>query len=212
MKRLLILAGVATLATGAHANLIANGDFETFTPSGADVNGGNYFQLNNGNTALANWTIGGRGGDVSVDVVSGWTHFDAYGVDLAGSPGPGSIAQAVSGMVAGNFYTISFRALGMQDGINDKVVVDLGGTTYTQTVATGSTTGANSQMGSYSITLQAGNSNNLLRLGTELTNNTNGNLLVDNVQVNAVPEPFTMSLGLASAGLFLRRRLKAKQA
>lgn len=30
--------------------------------------------------------------------------------------------------------------------------------------------------------------------------------------LQAVPEPFTMSLGLASAGLFLRRRARAKQA
>lgn len=208
MKRLLILASMATLAVSAHAvNLITtNSDFETFNTSGADASGSGYWMLNNGNGSLSGWTIGGRGGDVSVDVVSdNYSHLDTYGIDLAGSPGPGSISRSIA-ITGGEWYKVSFWALA-QDSINSKVIVELGGNSIETTIAIGATSSSGALV-YHSFMMQAGGANTTFLMGTRLDNNTNGNMMIDNVTVEAVPEPFTMGLGLAAVGAFVRRRLK----
>ncbi len=109
-RHLLLGAGLS-LAAVASAHPLQNGDFETVTLTPNDGSGSGYWIFNNGRTNLDSWTIGGRAGDVGIDVVTNpYNHDGIFGVDLAGTPGPGSINQTID-TVSGQQYATSFWAM-----------------------------------------------------------------------------------------------------
>jgi hypothetical protein len=195
MKKFAFLA-LASLSVGASAaNLVSNAGFES---NDWDLSGG-YKTYNAGDsTGITDWTVGG----VSVDLVNSSypVHSGSVANDLAGTPGPGSVMQSISGTSA-IAYTVGVWALNTAGGINSLLTVTFGSTSQTFT-----TTGS---WDYYSFTATGDAGSTLLTLATDPGNTTNGNLIVDDAMVEAVPEPATMAvlgLGLAAIG---RRRKKA---
>lgn len=191
--RLLVLPLVAGVAAFSNAsNLLSNGGFDTYTGPAFS----NYTTLFNGDTSVTDWTVGLH----SVDLVtSNYINISLpYAIDLAGTPGPGSISQTIS--VPNGYYAVSFEGTSLFTGDLGTVVATFGATTHSF-VMTGS-------IQTYSFIAPASGSSTLT-LSTTLNNTTNGNIFVDNASVQAVPEPTTMAaLGLGALG-FLKRRRKA---
>ena len=200
------LAAFAALAVASQENLISNGGFETFNTSAADGGGlgPGYFTYNAGNASLNNWTVGGT----SIDVVTlppGVYPIYAgnASLDLLGTPGPGSISQAIT-TVVGQSYDLSFWAQANVAGINQTVNLDvIGAATQSTsfTVAVGTWT-------QYTWSFMADSTSTTIRFASDPLNAGNGNTFMDNVEV--VPEPLTISvLGLGLAAIARRRNRKA---
>jgi len=207
----LATVGALAISSSALANILSDGDFESFTTAGwtsatwgpapGGASGPGYWTLGNGASALPGWTVG----DTSIDVVNGsYSHWGNFGIDLAGSPGPGSISQMVA--TGAGSYEISFWACYTGDSINDILNVTFGG--YSATTIVDGT------FRQYTIDVTPGSGGStLFEMATDPNNTTNGNLFIDNVRVDSTPEPFTMSLagGAVLAGLAkLRRRKRQK--
>ena len=100
-----VATGVVAMAwsAGAAANLVQNGSFESLV--GGDFSG-SFKTVNNGESTINNWTVG----ETSVDIVkSTYPVYDGtYAIDMAGSPGSGSLSQSISGSVASQAYLLSF--------------------------------------------------------------------------------------------------------
>ncbi len=180
-------------ATGAHADFL-NGSFENFSPSGANSSGSGYWTYNSGNTGINNWVVSG----VSVDIVDSTysPHAGSYALDLIGTPGPGSVAQAVT-LASGN-YDLSFWARANPDNTMN-VTFDTLNTTLT---------GMSTSWTKYSFNL---NTSGTKTLKLTSFSNGNGNLFIDDVSIkaSAVPEPATpalLGLGLAAVGLRAKRK------
>ena len=200
----LLLAGVGTLvlATSASANLVANGGFESVSFGSANSSGTGYWVFNAGNTGISSWTIGA----VSVDIVNSVypVYAGSYALDLVGTPGPGGVSQTLA-TTNGLTHTVNFKARWTGSTLNQSVRVTLGAAP-TQTVVLGA---ANTW---HDVTVNfaavSGNSN-LFTLATLANNNGNGNTFIDEVNVNPVPEPFTMALAAGGLALPVRRRRRA---
>lgn len=190
----LLLVSTSMLVVAANANLVSNGDFEQ-SFSGADISGSGYWTFNAGNAGIPSWTVG----MTSVDIVDSTyaPYAGAYALDLAGTPGPGSISQTLA-TDAGTQYTISFVGRYTGDPINQIVNVGFDGGNQ-QFSLTGTDT-------TYSFDATASTASTLLSLATDPSNSSNGNLFIDNVSVQAVPEPTGFALfGLGALGLLRRR-------
>jgi len=197
MQKIAILfVALAGLSMSASAvNIVQNGGFEL---NDWDYSS-SYKLYNAGSAGVSNWTIGARSIDLVTNpypVLNGRT-----ALDLAGTPGPGSISQALASS-AGTQYTVTFWALTREstDPRNQYLFSVFGDqalqfnltNTYTQYSYTAIATG-----------------NNVLSFLTDTLNTTTGNILIDDVSVEAVPEPATMAvLGLGAAAM-LRRRKRA---
>lgn len=184
----------------AEANLLGNGSFETLNLGSADSSGPGYWTYNAGNTGIADWTVGG----VSVDAVDTTypVHSGNYGLDLVGTPGPGSISQAFTG-VAGT-ETVSFWAESTGAPINDIVNVILG-TSAQQFHVTNS-------WQKYTMTVTGLNAGTqILSLASDPLNTGSGNTFIDDVSVEATPEPASMAVLAIGAGALLQRRKTSKK-
>ncbi len=236
MKRLLILAGVGLLAAGAHANLIADGGFEMGDVYAGQFDGGlspwstQYGYATNANHSSTDpgsiWYEGNmrvmdqdQAANNSFSGHSSWDpvirsegrSFLAVNGATNQENQPFVLQQTFNysgtGPLQISFDSVNLYAPGLAAGTSTIAAWldgNLLGTTNTQVDNTWRTS-------FYSVNV-TNTGSHTLRIIANTTQASGNDFGLDNVQVNAVPEPFTMSLGLASAGLFLRRRLKAKKA
>jgi hypothetical protein len=162
------------------ANIVVNGSFETLNGSPTLANG-SWEAVPNGGTRIAGWSVGDPKVDISVDIVT--TPYAVqdglFAIDLAGTPGPGSIFQNLS-TVNGQGYTLSFYA--SSNGSASTMEVFWGGSLL-DTVNTPA--GTTFQFFSYLVSA-AGASTELRFRSTQTDND---GAIVDNVSVNAVPVP-----------------------
>jgi hypothetical protein len=200
-----VFVGIALFVPVIASAQVLNGDFET--PLTVDASGPGYYVVNTGdNVSIGGWTSGGRAGDVSVDVVSqAGFGAPAYSgdqfIDLAGTPGPGSIFQDVA-TVPSLQYTLTFAASSnggpqimdvyWDGGLLDAFVAPAVGTwdlkTYTVT-ASGPLTS--------------------LGFGSDIGNGSNAGPFLDAVSLAPVPEPASMTALALGAVALIRKRRKA---
>lgn len=206
MKKILILAGSVALAASAHASVFTNGSFET------GPNPGGFTTLFNDDTSISGWTVGGN----SVDYIgSYWQASNGQrSLDLGGNNN-GSVSQTFD-TVANQAYTLTFDLSGNPDKRPTNPAAYIVNVTAGNLNGNFSFTDLSNSLGNmkwqtFTTTFVASSNSTTLTFLDAHPQGAWGPAL-DNVKVEAVPEPFTMSLGLASAGLFLRRRLKAKKA
>ena len=190
--KLTSLATAAVLAlsvgTAGAANLLADGDFEAFDPLVAN---GGYFTVNAPST-LGLWTVGG----ISVDLIqNNYGAITNVSVDLAGTPGPGSLSQGFMAQ-AGYIYTLTFD---VSNNGGTQLGVTLGGNSSTYNVTFAA---------SYSLVWNAAVAGSQL-VKFDSLNGGNGGPVIDNVMLTAVPEPGTYAMllaGLAAVGFVAKRR------
>lgn len=194
MKNLLII-GASLCACFANANLLVNGSFED-TP----VSSNSFQNVVAGNGFITGWTVTGT----SVDVIAGpstWIAQDGnQSIDLAGTPGPGAVGQSFATTI-GQDYEVSFYLGSNHQGGGDKSVnVYINGVSEN---LTGGLTNGSWVLFTRTFTASA--------LSTEVkfesTNSGNFGGAVDNVSVEAVPEPFTLAgIGIMGLAAIKRKR------
>lgn len=146
------------------------------------------------------WNVGGTPNASGIDLVRGiYLHQGNYGIDLVGTPGPGSIFRNLA-FVAGQQYKISFLAAASSTAYND-IEIQVGSQTLSgiNLIAVGNVFNTYT----FDFTSDGGSFFEIRSLAGG-----NGNLFFDNLSIEAVPEPFTMVLGAAGLGLALKRRIK----
>jgi hypothetical protein len=198
-------AGIVGAAGGeAKANLITNGSFED--PAISDP----WFTYFAGSGDLLGWGVGGA----SVDVVNG----DLFGVpaydgiqflDIAGSPGPGGIAQDFATDV-GQQYQLTFFYI--PRGFSAKVTFVTGSASYVDDIVDIGATGWQQ----YSRTYTALHPISTLIFQSQPGGDSDG-VYIDAIsveEVSAVPEPSSMALlgiGACVSGLgAAHRRRRAR--
>ena len=195
--KLALLSVLLGTVAVANADLVTNGGFETYNGPAFS----SYYTITPADNGF-NWLSGWSVGLVSIDIVdSAYSPISGkYMVDLAGTPAPGLISQTLA-TSAGQQYEVSFDARYTGDMINRDLTVLLGTDSHAITL-----TASNAH---YSFLSTAASANEVLTLRTDFANHTSGNEFVDNVSVQAVPEPapFAM-LGLGLLGLVRRRSVK----
>ena len=190
------------------ANIVQNGSFEDPTIT-------NYYECVAAPSqtcastftipAITGWTVGG----VSVDVVSSsvfggspqwWSEDGTQGIDLAGTPGPGSLAQGLT-TVPGMNYALSFWVSSNGGPYTNSLTVDWDGTPLEAI-----STPAQGTWQEYIFTVTGTGSDTL---AFSCPFGTNAGALLDNVSVTTAPEPATVGLigsGLVLIALRFRRR------
>lgn len=188
------LALTSALSHAAPVNLLVNGDFEANI---GNVSIGGFTTVAAGNSSITGWTVG----STSVDLIrNAFGFIDSVSIDLAGTPGPGSLSQTFS-VLAGMTYELEFdyfrngggTALALNFG--DLATIILGAPLAIVRDQTYRWTALSSGIASVTFTSGAGD----------------GGPTIDNVSVSqmAVPIPQTTSLVLAALiamALVSRRR------
>jgi len=178
-----------SFGTAGAANLLADGDFEAFDPMVAN---GSYTVVN-APGPLGAWTVGGT----SVDLIqNNYGSITNVSVDLAGTPGPGSLSQDFLAQ-AGYTYTLKFD---LSTNGGSQLDVTFAGNLYS--FIPGATT---------TITLPtwfaAAGGTQSVKFDSVLGGS--GGPVIDNVMLTAVPEPGTYAMllaGLAAVGFVAKRR------
>ena len=215
---------LALLATGASAQIVSNGSFETFTGTFGSDGGA---QLTGASTTLTGWTI--VGGEIAVlktpNVYSLTPSVGNNFLDLTGYTNvgfPKGVSQVLTGLTVGQTYAFS-----MDLGIRNGACVS-GGNNCHGPIQASATIGSTSQTFTEASAV-AGNvwgtfGFNFVATAPSMTLTIDGisvpagnefigvdNVLVTPGVVGAVPEPETYALllgGLAAVGWFTRRRAR----
>jgi hypothetical protein len=209
--------GIAT-STGAHANLISDGDFDIAPQPGLAQQ---YFINYSSTLPGGYWNVL----DNNVDVVgSGPTPYGMSPpigitccvVDLVGYGNTGGIYQAFTPAVSG-LYRLSFQyANNFYSTSTASAAVEIGTTPGGNTILNDSVTHSNSSAANmlwdlYTFTIYLTGSTPLY-LGFDTTSGANsGGVVITDVAVNPTPIPatwFLMLLGLAGLGFFAYRGTK----
>jgi len=217
-----VLGTAFWLATGASAQVVTNGGFETFAGTFAGDGGA---QLTNASTTLTAWTI--VGGEIAVlgtpnvyslAASSGTNFLDLTGYSNAGFPK--GISQALTGLTVGQTYAFSMD-LGIRNGPcvgggNNchgpvQATASIGETSQTFTEASSV---AGNVWGTFGFNFVASSPSMTLSINGVSVPAGNAFIGLDNVSVSPgvvaeVPEPATnalMSLGLLAIGMVARRR------
>jgi hypothetical protein len=132
MKNIVLIASLAFAGVmPGFADLVNNGDFENPDISHNTIGPGLnwYLTVGGGDSAtIPSWTVSGTSVDI-VNVIGGgspsWAHNGLQAIDLAGSPGPGTISQTLV-TVPGRTYLLSFWYSSNGGPYTDGLVVDWG--------------------------------------------------------------------------------------
>lgn len=197
-SRVLALSAVCACAAISSAqNIVKNGGFEL-----SSVPTGTFVTKNAGNLTLDGWVIGGD----SIDHVGtlGWAYEGTQSIDLNGTQtyfnSAGSVAQMLATTI-GQEYKVSWRMAGNPQGAPDtkSVEVFFGG------VSRGVFTSPNSlSWGLQTFSVFATGANSELKFVS--LDPTPYGALLDDVSVEAVPEPATMSALVLMGIAALRKR------
>ena len=230
MKRFMIFAGAAALSCGAYANLLSDGGFEIGDVYSPQFTGGpwttEYLYATNINENSNDLGSIWHEGDMRVmsqanNSTTGhrlWDPVSAnegrYFLAVNGATIPENhpfVLEQVFSYTGSGPLTISFDSVNLykQNSIGASTL-----TTYLDGVALGTTTtflDNTWRTASYTASVGSGQTHTLKIVADSIQFSGN-DFGLDNVSIQAVPEPFTTALSLAGAGLFIRRRMKAKKA
>lgn len=190
--RMLAATAALALSAGAHAAAFSD-NFNTDT-LGTDV-------------TPTGWSLSSGTNDVDV-IGNGFFDFlpgNGLYIDLGGSngqPGPAVLTSPSFATTLGQAYVATFELAGNQrDGASDTVTVWFGSTEITPTLT--------SSEGFTTFSISATGTGTPMTLSFADSRDGNVGALLDNVSVNAVPEPGSLSLmlaGFAALGVVARRR------
>ncbi len=206
----ILISGAASAAT-----VITNGSFEDFNPNApgvfADGGPGNpFYTIVGGATeALPGWTVTGN----SIDICQNF-YIEAaqgnYSIDLSGIIA-GGVEQTVA-TKPGQEYQVTFSLAGNPFGspANKEVLVSsvLGSETYQ--FNTTNSTPQNMNWATETFDFTANNSSTVLSF-TSL-NNTSFGPELDNVSIQAVPEPSTIACFISGFAILLLMVIRRRQA
>jgi choice-of-anchor C domain-containing protein len=195
---------VLGLASGANAQSVSNGSFETATVDP----GSTFIELYAVDNSILDWTVDSG----SIDYIGGyWPAEDgSRSVDLSGNS-IGSISQLISGTELGKEYTVTFWASKNPDG-GDALrtgTVSFGGTAL-PFFYSDSNTLADMMWEEYSYNFVATGTSATLSFAADASGGCCYGPALDNVSLAAaVPEPSTwamMLVGFGAIGFGMRRR------
>jgi hypothetical protein len=194
----LTVVTMALVPAAASAVTLFTSDFEMVPTT---ITGGSGYQVFNNGAIIDGWTVG----DTSVDLIQGaYGAITGFSVDLAGSPGPGSLSRTYN-QVAGQTYTLQWDYFKNDTG--DVLDVTFGGLTTSFAVALAPVLG---QTLSYTALTNAAAVVTFRSVGTPVGLNYAG-ATIDNISVSVVPEPEGFGLALAGmAAVFASRRFWRK--
>lgn len=180
---------------------VQNGSFESFNAGLADVLcplGITYCaQFNAGNTGIGGWNIGGH----SLDTVGpmAWIASDGvYSLDLSGAAA-GSAFQVIA-TVVGQAYRVSFDLGGNFYGGPTVKTGTISAAAVSQDLSFDNTNSKLDAMGWVPTTFDFVANGSSTTLSFYSTTAGSAGLALDNVRVNAVPEPQTLLLMLVGLG------------
>lgn len=217
--RILPAAATLFLVTPAFADLVSNGSFEN--PTVSNTNNGLYDTLTPGsypdvNNLLPGWSI--DSGDLDLIGTYWNAAVGSQSIDLSGF-GAGQISQTLATQ-NGQQYRLTFYMSGNPDGgtANKQMTVTIGSSSQTVSYDTSvfnptTGTGGNMQWQLNTITFTATSTSTTLSF-LSLDSSAYGPVL-DDVQVNEIPEPASLLLfgaGLGGLGLWRRAQKKRKAA
>jgi len=232
IKTAVIITGFAICAAGmsAKADLITNGSFEqttnglgkigsspgaTTNVTGWNTNGYNFvFSATGGDTNSYLQLWGAANGGIAGNTLGASPDGGNY-IGADGAYETGAITQTVTGLVAGQQYSVGFYYAGAQQSgftgdTTEQWKVSLGGSAVQSTPILNDVshgfTGWNHEVFTFTAD---GSSDTLSFLAAGTPNGEPPFSLLDGVTMTAVPEPasmFLMGTGLAALGLIRRRR------
>ena len=194
---LLMATFIIALCVPAYATLVPNGSFES-----ASVDpGGGFITLGSGSTAITGWTVTGH----SIDYIGGyWQASDGdRSIDLSGSGLGGIELTTAFETIVGSEYILTFDMAGNPDGPPSvkELVVQVGSVVELFTFDSTGQTRDNMGWEEKSLAFFATDTTTALIFRSIL--DTSGvppyyGAALDNVSVDAVPEPSTILLLLSS--------------